>query len=116
MEDLLKEMSAYVCKTNEESKRIHDVLVKFVEQQGEIETYYDCEDKDIICAFMYNEFADSFSDYIVDRVRVENGQLLVHVLDYYSEEENDGWFAVMGGMFVVNATLYNLCECLHEFV
>ena len=55
-------------------------------------------------------------DYKVDKVKVDDGTLLVHVeWDYYNDED-ENWYSVDGGMVIISPTLYNLCECLPEYV
>lgn len=115
--DLIKQMQEYCENTNNENKRIHNLLVEFVKSVGgTIDTSNRDKKHSTIYAYAYNEFAQTYSEYEVDEVRVVDGHLDVHLLDYYSENENDLWFSVLGGMMLINATLYNLCECLTEYV
>ena len=115
--DLRKQMQEYWENTHNENKRIHNLLVEFVKSVGgTIDTSNRENGHTTLYAYAYNEFAQTYGEYEVDEVRVVDGHLEVHLLDYYSEDENDLWFSVMGGMMLINATLYNLCEYLTENV
>ena len=115
--EYIKEFNAYRELVNEESKRIHDILAKYIKENGgEIETSNEDNQNDAIYAMVYNDFSECYTDYRIDKVRVTNDYVEVHVPDYYSEDENDLWFSVYGGMVMIIDTLYSLCECLPEYV
>ena len=115
--EFVKEMNAYCKHVNEEDKRIHNILVEYVKRNGgEIDTSNEDDHNDDIYAVVYNEYASRYEDFRVDRVRVVDNCLEVHLSDYYSKDEDDMWFSVTGGMVLVNATLYWLCECLPEYI
>jgi hypothetical protein len=117
METFEEKMKGFCDKQNELSNEMHKALVELVNANGgEIDTSNEDGTKDTSYAFVFNEFAESYSDFKVDKVRTTSGCLEIHLPDYYSEDENDLWFNVMGGICLFNATLYSLCECLHEYV
>lgn len=117
MKDFEKKMENYCNKQNKLSNEMVKLIIDFVNANGgEIDTSNENYTHDDIYAFVYNEFAESYSDFKVHKVRATNGCLEIYIPDYYSENEDDLWFNVMGGMCLFNATLYSLCECLWEYV
>ena len=117
MKELIQQMNDYCRHTTEESKIIHDVLIEFIKKaSGEIDTSNEDNSNDPIYAYIYNDFAEACTEFKVDKVRVDGKDVMIYASDYYSEDDNDKWFPILGDYVIANATLYNLCECLPEYV
>lgn len=100
-------MDEYCAKTCKENKRMHDILVYYVECCGGfIDTSSD-ETNDTLYALVFDEQEGHYSECKCDGVRVSSGHLELSL--------NDEWFSLLGGMVIMNATLYNLCECLPQY-
>jgi hypothetical protein len=98
------------------SKEAEQVLVEYVNSHGgEIDTSNDDMHKDTIWAFIWDEIDETYSERKVTSVKTFNDRLLIQV-DYPLSTEEDGWYAVYGGLVIINATLFNLLECLSEYV
>jgi len=118
MNKLIEKMKVYCDGVNKQNKIMHDVLVDFVKMNGNYIDTQNLSDKhDSICAYFFNEETECTQESLVDAVKVENDTLLIQIRDYIPDGENDdNWFAVMGGMILQNATIYNLCESLPQYV
>lgn len=98
------------------SKEAEQVLVEYVNSHGgEIDTSNDDMHKDTIWAFIWDEIDETYSERKVTSVKTFNDRLLIQV-DYPLSTEEDGWYAVSGGLVIINATLFNLLDCLSEYV
>ena len=116
MKTLEEKMKAYCDQQNELSNQTIKMLVEYVNANGgDIDTSNEDYDKDDILAFAYDEGEDRYKDYKVDRVKTDGDCLLVHIYDDVNDYD-ENWYSVNGGMVVINATLYSLCECLPEYV
>ena len=90
-------------------------LIEFVNQAGgEMDTSNDDKKHDSIYAFVWSEYDEAYIDCKVVRVRTESNRLIIKV-DYPLSEEKDGEYWIFGGLVLINATLYNLCECLTQY-
>ncbi len=108
LKDILNKMVAL-------SKEVEQALVEYVNSHGgKIDTSYD-RDKDIIWAFIYDEIDELYLEKKVTSVKTFNGSLLIQV-DYPLSTEEDCWYAISGGLVLINATLFNLLDCLPEYV
>lgn len=97
------------------SKEAEQVIVEYVNSHGgEIDTSNN-EDKDTIWAFVYDEIDEAYSERKVTSVKTFNNRLLIQV-DYPLSTEEDSWYAVSGGLVLINATIFNLLDCLPEYV
>jgi hypothetical protein len=95
------------------SKRMEAALIDYVSSKG---GYIDTTDdhSDSIWAFVFDEIDEHYVEKQVIAVKVENNNLLIK-LDYPLSTEEDAWYNVTGGLCLINATLYNLCECIWEY-
>ena len=123
MEELINKMDDYCIKTSMLNMEMHKVLVKFVKKAGgEIILDYLSSGNDALYAFVYNEELSTIQEYEVDKVRVVNDDFELHIPDVYIESEDRvddekyKWYSLMGGMVLINATIYNLCEVLPTYV
>jgi hypothetical protein len=100
-------------KINEEAIK---KVIEFVNRHnGEIDTDNAWRHYDTLYAYVFDESVDHYRDFEVDKVKVEDGTLFLHVIwEEYDYEDN--WYSINGGMVLVAPTLYNLCECLVEYV
>ena len=97
------------------SKEAEQVLVEYVNSHGgEIDTSNDMH-KDTIWALIWDEIDELYSERKVISVKTFNDRLLIQV-DYPLSTEEDSWYAVSGGLVLINATLFNLLDCLPEYV
>ena len=117
MKDFKKKMENYCNKQNKLSNKMMNLIIDFVNANGgEIDTSNENYTNDNIYALVYDEFSEKYSDFKIHKVRTINGYLEIYIPDCCSENENELWLNVMGAMCLFNATLYNLCECLWEYV
>lgn len=118
MNKLIEKMEVYCDGVRKQNEIMHAVLVEFVKINGGfINTENLKGEHDSICAYFWNEEMETLQESYVDAVKVWNDELLIQIRDYYPSDENDDdWFAVMGGMVHRAATIYNLCECLPQYV
>ena len=114
---LQEKLKGYCIRQNDLSNETIKLLIEYVNANGgEIDTSNEDKNKDNIYAFIFDEGEDRYKDYKVDKVKVDDGTLLVHVeWDYYNDED-ENWYSVEGGMVIISPTLYNLCECLPEYI
>lgn len=95
------------------SKEAEQILVEYVNSHGgEIDT--SDENKDTIWAFIWDEIDELYLERKVTSVKTFNDRLLIQV-DYPLSTEEDSWYAVSGGLVLINATLFNLLDCLPEY-
>ena len=119
-------MSGYCTIQNRLNEEVIEMLIKYVNANGgEINTtnegdYHLLRSNDIIYGYVYDESNEYYRDFQIDKVRVDtdyNGEEYLSIHIYWEEfEEEDNWYRVDGGLVLVTPTLYNLCECLHEYV
>jgi len=97
------------------SKEAEQVLVEYVNSNGgEINTSDD-KDKTTIYGFIWDEIDETYLEKKITSVKTFNDRLLIQV-NYPLSTEEDSWYAVSGGLVLINATLFNLLDCLSEYV
>lgn len=112
MENILKQTLEKMVSLSKEAEQI---LVEYVNSHGgEIDTSND-EDKTTIYGFIWDEIDETYLEKKVISVKTYNERLLIQV-DYPLSTEEDSWYAVSGGLVLINATLFNLLDCLPEYV
>ena len=117
MTELISKMLDYCEQVAKQNVEMYNTLIEVVNKAGGIiDTSNEDKQNDFVYAIVYNESMEHYMDYRVDSVRSVNGYLEVHLSDYDSDEEEDSWFSIMGGMVLINATLYDLCEVLPEYI
>ena len=119
-------MSGYCTIQNRLNEEVIEMLIKYVNANGgEINTtnegdYHLLRSNDTIYGYVYDESNEYYRDFQIDKVKVDidsNGEEYLSIHIYWEEfEEEDNWYRVDGGLVLVTPTLYNLCECLHEYV
>lgn len=111
MENILKQTLEKMVSLSKEAEQ---VLVEYVNSHGgEIDT--SDENKDTIWAFIWDEIDETYLEKEVTSVKTFKDKLLIQV-DYPLSTEEDGWYAVSGGLVLINAILFNLLDCLPEYV
>lgn len=101
----LAEYSQKICDLNDE---IEQYLVQFVKKHNSFIDTSDDEYSTTIYGFIFDEEFQSVFERKIDGIKVEDDVLYILV--------NDEWYVVIGGYVVTNATLYNICEGLPEYV
>lgn len=108
------------------NKRMSDAVSEVLSQHnGFIRTDEDW-DKDTIYCYIFDEVLETTTENKVLAVASFDGE--VCVLPASSTHENlygmtddevlncDGWYSIFGGMCCISPTLYNLCECIEEYI
>ena len=108
IKEILKKMIAL-------SNEAEQVLVEYVNSHGGKIDTSDNKDKDTIWALIYDEIGETYLEEKVTSVKTLNDKLLIQV-DYPLSTEEDGWYAIFGGLVLINATLFNLLDYLPEYV
>ena len=90
------------------SDRMIDAVTRFVKEHGGSIDTSDTSYKTTIYAYVYNEELERCEEVEVLKVEVVQDELCIST-------ERDT-YSVDGGYVLVNATMYNLCEALHEYV
>ena len=108
------EIQDYARKIEALSEEIGKALVEFVNSKGgKIDTSNDV-DNDTLYAFVWDEVNERFCEKRVVEVGVSENILYVKV-DIPFLDEDDIYF-IFGGFVLVNATLYNICDALEQYV
>ena len=116
MEKSRNKLEELTKKNREFSKEMEKTLVEFTKKAGgKINTCNDDISNDIIYAYVWDEVEETYLEKKVIEVEVENNNLVIK-LDYGLSTEKDCKYTIFGGLILINATLYNLCECLWEYV
>ena len=90
------------------SDRMIDAVTRFVkEHKGFIDTS-DNSYKTTIYGYIFNEELEVCEEVEVTGVEVIKDELCIRT--------ERGTYFIDGGFVLVNATMYNLCEALHEYV
>lgn len=86
----------------------------------------DDEHKSSIYAYVFDDYCDYYVEKRVLAVTIFEGRfigvLLIEddtTLDGMSDDEIlelDNWYTIFGGQLISNATLYNLCENIEEYL
>ena len=109
------EVSNYARKIESLSAEIEKALVEFVNSKGgKIDTSND-DDNDTICAFVWDEFDERYYEKKVVEVGVYENSLYV-TLEYPLSTESDASYTIFGGLILINATLYNICDALEQYI
>ena len=113
MNKLIEKMQVYCEGVRKQNDIMLDVVKQFVVLNGGyIGT--DRNDCDSIWATYYNEQMETFMEYYVEAIKVENGNVLLKLSGLYNHD--DGWEELNSGNFMLNATLYFLCEAISQYV
>ena len=116
MKELVDKLKAFTTKERELSKEMEKTLIEFVQKAGgKIDTANEDKCYDSIYAYVWDEYEETYVEKQILEVKVENNNLIVR-LDYCYSTEEDCEYSIFGGLILINVTLYNLCECLWEYV
>ena len=116
MEESKNKLVELTAKVVELSKEMEKALIEFTKKAGgKINTCNDGSSNDIIYAYVWDEEEQTYLEKKVIEVEVENNHLVI-TLDYGLSTEEDSKYSIFGGLILINATLYNLCEALWEYV
>ncbi len=109
------EVSNYARKIESLSAEIEKALVEFVNSKGgKIDTSND-DDNDTIYAFVWDEFDERYYEKKVVEVGVYENSLYV-TLEFPLSTESDASYTIFGGLILINATLYNICDALEQYI
>lgn len=111
------------------NNEMHKALAEFIGEHGGLIRTDKREDKDTMYACVINiDTAYDTKECAILAVRLtDDGQVAILPdytydavnLDGLSDEEilaSEDWVLLMGGDCIINATAYQLCECLEEYV
>jgi hypothetical protein len=113
--EIINKLDGFCELVGKQNVEMHKALVEAVKSVGgSIETTN--EDCDNLYAIIFDEGKQTYCECYVDEVKVEGDELLIRTNDIYQEDEEDEWYSVMGGMVLINATLYALCEVIPEYL
>lgn len=113
--DFIEKLDCYRKLIEEQNIEMHKALVEAVKcAGGKIETDDECYET--LNAIIFDEAADSFVECTIDAVKVVDDDLYIHTEDIYQDYDSNKWYGVMGGLVLINATLYNLCEIIPEYL
>jgi hypothetical protein len=116
MEESKNKLVELTDKVMELSKEMEKALIEFTKKAGgKINTCNDDGSNDIIYAYVWDEEEQTYLEKKVIEVEVENDHLVI-TLGYRLSTEEDSKYSIFGGLILINATLYNLCEVLWEYV
>jgi hypothetical protein len=124
--DTIKNLKALTDSVYEINKKMYRQLVEIIKSNGGFVRTYN-EDYDMILGFVLDEDLDRYIDKKVLAVKVdEDDDLCVLLGEFYEEFDDDetdeqilgrdDWYAITGGMMLVRPTLYNLCDCIWEYL
>jgi len=128
MEKQKSKLELLVDAANSLNNEMHNALVEFLkEHNGFIRTdevkgkdpiyayivnigsAYETQECRILAVALFDNEVCILPDYTCDMVNLE-GMTNEEIL------ESDDWVSLMGGECIINATAYQLCECLEEYV
>ena len=116
MEEIVSKFKELTNKTIELSKEMERALVALTKKAGgKIDTSNDGMNNDTIFAYVWDEIEETYLEKKVVEVEVEDDNLII-TLDYGLSTEEECKYSIFGGLVLINVTLYNLCECLWEYV
>ena len=90
------------------SDKMIDAVTRFVNKHGGFIDTSDDSYKTTIYSYIFNEDLERCEEVKVDGVKVVDDTLCI-----VTEQDI---YAIIGGYVLVNATMYNLCEAIHEYV
>lgn len=120
-------LKAFCDLTNNINKQMHDTLAEFINEHGGI-IKTDNPSHPTVYAHVYNEESEEVEEYRVLAVATfENGKQVGVLLNLdgcttikgmTDDEvlECTDWVTIYGGIVTQNSTLYNICECIEEYV
>lgn len=122
--DNLKKLTSSV---NDLNVQMEQQLLEILKANGGFVRTYNTEYYDMILGFVLDEDLDRYIDKKVLAVKVdEDDDLCVLLGEFYEEFDDDetdeqilgrdDWYAITGGMMLVPPTLYNLCDCIWEYL
>ena len=122
--DNLKKLTSSV---NDLNVQMEQQLLEILKENGGFVRTYNTEYYDMILCFVLDEDLDRYIDKKVLAVKVdEDDDLCVLLGEFYEEFDDDetdeqilgrdDWYAITGGMMLVPPTLYNLCDCIWEYL
>ena len=124
----MKAFQYYCERVNELSKAMNDELVAYVKSKGGLIRTDNTDDKDTIYGILMDFDLAENAEYPILAVAVfENDTLAIlpdltkgytTIKDMADEEllELSEWHTIYGGYVLINATLYNLCESIEQYV
>lgn len=114
-EEIIDKLNGYCKLIGKQNVEMHKALVEAVKDAGgEIETTD--ESCDNLYALIFDEGEQTYIECKIDKIKVIGDNLLIHTADIYQYKDEDEWYPVMGGLVLINATLYNLCEVIPEYL
>lgn len=90
------------------SDRMIDAVTRFVNEHGGFIDTSDDSYKTTIYGYVFNDNLERCEEVKVDSVKVIDDTLCIVT--------SQATYVVIGGYVLVNATMYNLCEAIHEYV
>lgn len=90
------------------SDRMIDAVTRFVKEHGGSIDTSDTSYRTTIYAYVYNEELEVCEEAKVLKVEVSQDELCIST-------ERD-MYSIDGGYVLVNATMYNICEAIHEYI
>ena len=112
MEKIKTDLHYLWARSMDLTEEIEGTLIKFVKKAGgEIKTENNAR-CDAIYGLFYNQGSEAYEEHKILAVKVVKNQLFINANVYPDEKEN--WFAT--DMIWRNATLFNLCETLPQYV
>lgn len=111
----MKQLSEYTKKCVQLSHDMEKAIVEVVNKAGGyIDTSNGENEYDNIYAFVWSEYDETYVEKKVIGVRTDDGKLIIK-LDYPLSEDEDCEYSIFGGLVLINATLYSICECIEEY-
>ena len=90
------------------SDKMIDAVTRFVNEHGGFIDTSDNSYKTTIYSYIFNEELEVCEEVEVTGVEVIRDELCIRT--------ERGTYSIDGGFVLVNATMYNLCEAIHEYV
>lgn len=116
MERLAEKLRDFTVIENTLSEEMEKALIEFTKKAGgKIDTSNEDNAHSNIYAYVWDEYDETYLEKKVIEVTVEDTNLIIK-LDYGLSTEEDCKYSIFGGLVLINATLYNLCEALWEYV
>lgn len=98
------------------SHEMENAIIELVNNAGGcVDTSNEDFQCDTIYAYVWSEYDETYVEKRVVKVRTDGNSLIIK-LDYALSEEEDCEYSIFGGLVLINATLYNLCECIEEYI
>lgn len=83
------------------------------------------KDKSTIFAFVFDEDLEHYREEKISAIAVFEGNVVgllingnIDLSDVSDDDllESDDWYSINGGYILINATLYNICENIREYI